>query len=157
MFETQILLFSYCRNQSKTKLFLQARIFYFDYIIFYTKKSNNKKDRYRKSFATPVNSGMYRVISAEISSCVDCDFFALRIRMCNGWYRYATHFADLQSRIAFGPKDLFGMEEHAGVTIADAISVACGAATMDHRLAERIARRNSTGWSSWKYIVLHFV
>jgi len=46
--------------------------------------------------------------------------------MCNGWYRYATHFADLQPRIAFGPKDLFGVEEYAGVTIADAISVARG-------------------------------
>ena len=48
--------------------------------------------------------------------------------MCNGWYRYATHFADLQSRIAFSPKDLFGMKEYTGVTIADTISVAHGAA-----------------------------
>lgn len=79
-------------------------------------------------FVTVVaNSEVCRVISAEISFCVICDFFAVRVRVCNGRYRCATHFADLQSRIAFGPKDLFGAEEYAGVTIADAISVARGA------------------------------
>lgn len=105
------------------------------------------------------NLEMCRVISTEISWCAACDFFELRIHMCNGWYRYATHFADLQSRIAFSPKDLFGVEEYAGVTIADAISVACGAVLRRWITASLNVSPGEIlrGVSSRKYTVLRFV